>query len=102
MKKPKHIDNHPFKVGQLVVMVKAGGWGYNQDNNGCIAVVNAIGIRNNRYCISGEVINPNSASSYNTFNNVPVLANGVIVCLPLTDKEHKDFIDSKEEIEIEI
>ena len=66
-----------IKEGDIVVMVKAGGWGYNTDNNGCLAKI--TGIRNktlggtniNTQGLAGEVINPNS--QYVTFNGVPVL-----------------------------
>ena len=51
-----------IKVGDYAIMTKAGGWGYDERNNGCLAKVTKVSTRyvdgKNRCSINGEVINP--------------------------------------------
>lgn len=66
------------KVGDHVIMEKAGGWGYHPDNNGCLAIISKISNRviehvkgsSVTYSISGKVINPKTSSSVK-FTDVP-------------------------------
>ena len=52
------------QVGEYVAMVKAGGWGYDPINNGCIAKITKVQLgeayRFKTYRINGEIINPNN------------------------------------------
>ena len=51
-----------IKVGDYAIMTKAGGWGYDERNNGCLAKVTEVSTKyvdgKNRCSINGEVINP--------------------------------------------
>ncbi len=67
------------KVGDYVVMEKAGGWGYSPDNNGCVAIVDRVGKnivdREEVFTIWGDVINPNKDRVVK-FNSIPQFGHG--------------------------
>lgn len=68
------------QVGDYVVMEKAGGWSYDFDNNGCIAIVEKVSTRKIGYSsesitvpsIGGQVINPKKLDNI-IFTNVPMI-----------------------------
>lgn len=86
-----------FKVGDYVIMEKAGGWGYDPDNNGCIAKITEISSRKlsrveNVLSISGKIVNPNKIEYYNNFKNVPLYDNdGKLVFRLATKEEIESF-----------
>ena len=64
-----------IRVGDIVIMEMAGGWGYHPENNGCYAVVTAV---RPRICddfdtieVDGYVLNPNNYYK-ETFETIPV------------------------------
>lgn len=75
------------QVGEYAVMEKAGGWGYDPQNNGCIAVIkevkprkgNGHNIPEDTYNISGIVINP-KRQTYIEFKEVPIKTDVGYIC----------------------
>lgn len=68
-----------YKVGDIVNMVGAGGWGFNPKNNGCLAIITEVGERytddENKVAIDGYLLNYNIDSS-TTFRNIPESGHG--------------------------
>jgi hypothetical protein len=83
-----------IKVGDCVIMLKAGGWGYHPDNNGCIAQVTAVNSRelSERVtpAIAGTVLNPKK-KDYVSFTSVPVLYEGEVVVRKATTEEISNY-----------
>ena len=68
------------QVGDYVVMERAGGWGYNPKNNGCIAIVEEVSTKEVGFgsnaitvpSIGGQIINAKKLGDV-TFTNVPII-----------------------------
>lgn len=79
------------QIGEYVAMIKAGGWGYDPGNNGCIGKITevkpgeAYGFKT--YRINGEIINPNNGDK--TFFDIPIRSETVTYCRKATDEEVK-------------
>jgi hypothetical protein len=86
--------NKEIKVGSIVNMVDAGGWGYSPDNNHCLALVTSVDDSFGDIVISGSIINPN-VLSYVNFHNIPVKEGDKIVIRLATEEELMDIEELK-------
>lgn len=88
-----------IKVDDYVIMLKAGGWGYHPDNDGCIAQVTALESRelSDRVtpAIAGTVLNPKK-EDYVSFTCVPVLYEGEVVVRKATTEEINNYLKTKD------
>lgn len=72
------------KVGEYAVMEDAGGWSYDPKNNGCVGLIDKVGMKyvddKDVLAISGKLVNPKVECYGGKFNNIPISAFGKMVC----------------------